>query len=107
MSKDMIDDVPVAPNIWTDGSREPIPHLDVEIAGAGAFVHSPAIIFDSHHWGHAQDLDDPHEGSSHIFSCIPARFSRFKELNIGASFLHCRLILVFILVLIILMFSVE
>ena len=43
----MIDDVPDAPNIWTDGSREPIPHLDVEVAGAGAFVHSPAIIFDS------------------------------------------------------------
>ena len=69
--QDMVDDVPVAPNIWTDGSREPIPHLDVEIAGAGAFVHSPAIIFDSNHWGHAQDLDDPHEGSSHIFSGIP------------------------------------
>ena len=43
----------VAPSIWTDGSREPIPHLDVEIAGAGAFVHSPAIIFDNNHWGHA------------------------------------------------------
>ena len=69
--QDMVDDVPVAPNIWTDGSWEPIPHLDVEIAGAGAFVHSPAIIFDSNHWGHAQDLDDPHEGSSHIFSGIP------------------------------------
>ena len=61
----------LTPNIWTDGSREPIPHLDVETAGAGAFVHSPAIIFDSHYWGHAQDLDDPHEGSSHIFSGIP------------------------------------
>ena len=58
--QDMVDDVPVAPNIWTDGSREPIPHLDVEVAGAGAFVHSPAIIFDSNHWGHAQDLDDLH-----------------------------------------------
>ena len=66
----MVDDVLVAPNIWTDGSREPIPHFDVEIAGAGAFVHSPAIIFDSNHWGHAQDLDDPHEGSSHIFSGV-------------------------------------
>ena len=65
--QDMVDDVPVAPNIWTDGSREPIPHLDVEIAGAGVFVHSPAIIFDSCHWGYAQDLDDPHEGSSHFF----------------------------------------
>ena len=48
----------------------PIPHLDVEIVGAGAFVHSPAIIFDSNHWGYAQDLDDPHEGSSHIFSGV-------------------------------------
>ena len=66
----MIDDVPVAPTIWTDGSKETIPHLDVETAGAGAFVHSPAIIFDSHHWCHAQDLDDPHEGSSHIFSGV-------------------------------------
>ena len=66
----MVDDVPVAPNFWTDGSREPIPHLDVEVAGAGAFVHSPAIIFDSNHWGYAQDLDDPHEGSSHIFSGV-------------------------------------
>ena len=42
---DVVDDVPVHPNIWADGSREPIPHLDVEVAGAGAFVHSPAIIF--------------------------------------------------------------
>ena len=67
----MIDDVPENPNIWTDGSREPIPHLDVEIAGACAFIHSPAFVFDSHTWGHAQDLDDPHEGSSHIFSGIP------------------------------------
>ena len=58
--QDMIDDVPVAPNIWTDGCREPIPHLDVEIVGAGAFVHSPAILFDNNHWGHAQDLDDCH-----------------------------------------------
>ena len=54
--QDMVDDVPDDPNIWTDGSREPIPHLDVEIAGAGAFIHSPAIVFDSHHWSHAQDL---------------------------------------------------
>ena len=69
--QDMIDDVPVVPNIWTDGSRDPIPHLDVEIAVAGAFVQSPAIIFDSNHWGYAQDLDGPHEGSSHIFSGIP------------------------------------
>ena len=32
--EDMFDDVPVAPNIWTDGGREDIPHLDVEVAGA-------------------------------------------------------------------------
>ena len=51
--------------------RESIPHLDIEIPGAGAFIHSPALFFDSHTWGHAQDLDDPHEGSSHFFSSIP------------------------------------
>ena len=28
-------------------------------------------FFDSCHWGHAHDLDAPHEGSSHIFSGIP------------------------------------
>ena len=66
----MVDDVPVHPDLWTDGSREPIPHLDGEVAGAGAFVHSPAIIFDSNHWRHAQDLDGRLEGSSHIFSGI-------------------------------------
>ena len=43
-AQDMVDDVPVHPNIWTDGSWEPTPHFDVEVAGAGAFVHSPAII---------------------------------------------------------------
>ena len=69
--EDMVDDVPDDPNIWTDGSREPIPHLHFEIAGAVAFVHSPAIIFDSCHWGQSHDLDAPHEGSSHIFSGIP------------------------------------
>ena len=61
----------ITPISGPDGSREPIPHLDVDIAGSGAFVHSPSFIFDSHHWGHAQDLDDPHEGSSHIFSGVP------------------------------------
>ena len=68
--QDMIDDVPDALNIWTDGGREPIPHLDVDVAGAGAFVHSSAFIFDNHHWGHAQNLDVLNEGSSHIFSGV-------------------------------------
>ena len=67
----MVVDVPGDPNISIDGSKEPIPHLDVEIAGAGVFFHFPAIVFDNHHWGHVQDLDDAHEGSSHIFSGIP------------------------------------
>ena len=91
----------IIPIFGTDGSREAIPHLDVEIAGAGAFVHSPAIIFDSHHWGHAQDLDDPHEGSSHIFSVFLAQFNLSKELNIGCYSCFTKLILVFTLALII------
>ena len=64
------DTVPDQPNIWTDGSREPIPHLHVEVAGAGAFVHSPAIIFGCNQWRHAQDLDGRYEGSSHVFAGI-------------------------------------
>ena len=88
----MVDDVPVFLDIWTDGSREPVPHLDVEVAGAGAFVHSPAIIFDSNHWGYAQDLDDPQDCSSHIFSGSLAQYSRFRGLSIGVLFLFCKLI---------------
>ena len=67
-AQDVVGDMPNHPNIWTDGSREPIPHLDVEVAGAGAFVHSPAVIFYGNQWGHAQDLHGRFEGSSHIFS---------------------------------------
>ena len=40
-AQDMDDTVPDKPNIWTDGSREPIPHLDVEVAGAGALHTLP------------------------------------------------------------------
>ena len=80
------------------GSREPIPHLDVEVAGAGAFVDSPAIIFDCNHWGCAQDLDGQQEGSSHIFSGSLALYSRFRELSIGVLFLPCKHIPGFILV---------
>ena len=42
----------------------------MEVAGAGAFVHSSAFIFDSNRWGHVQNLDGRFEGGSHIFSGI-------------------------------------
>ena len=97
--QDMIDAVPDYPNIWTDGSREPIPHLDFEIAGAGAFIHSPAIVFDSHHWVMFMILMILMKValiSSRVF-LVP--FSLFRELNIGDSFLLCKPILAFILAL--------
>ena len=94
----MVDDVPVCSQHLTDGSREPFPHLDVEIAGAGAFVHSPAIIFDSNQWGYAQDLDDPHEGSSHIFSGVPGPVQSVQRAEYWGLFLLFKPILVFILV---------
>ena len=37
----MEDSVSDQPNISSDGSREPIPHLYIEVAGAGAFAHLP------------------------------------------------------------------
>ena len=46
------------PKIWLMMSLSLLTFGDVEVAGAGAFVHSPAIIFDSNNWGCAQDLDD-------------------------------------------------
>ena len=47
---DMDESVPDQPNIWSDGSREPIRHLDIEVAGAGVFAHFPAYVFDNNRW---------------------------------------------------------
>ena len=99
--EDMVDDVPDDPNIWTDGSREPIPHLDFEIAGAGAFVHSllSFLIVVIGVMLMTLMLHMRVVPISFRVSLVPS--SRFRELSIGASFLPCRLILAFILVLII------
>ena len=99
--QDTINDVSVALHKWTDDNREPIFHLDVEIAGAGAFVHSPAVIcFLIVIIGAMLRILMVHTKvaltSSRVFL---ARFNLFKELNIGVSFLLCKLILVFTLVL--------
>ena len=45
-AQEMADTIPEQPNIWSDGSREPI-HLDTEVADAGVFTHFPAFIFDN------------------------------------------------------------
>ena len=41
-TQDVADSVPDHPNIWSDGSREPFLHLDLEVAGAGALAHLPS-----------------------------------------------------------------
>ena len=41
----MAEAVPDYPNVRSEGSREPIPHLDVEVAGAGVFTHAPDLVF--------------------------------------------------------------
>ena len=68
--QDLIEAVLDHPNIWSDGSMEPIPHLDVDAAGAGVFTHVPAEIFDNNRWGHGQDLDGQFDGCSHIFAGV-------------------------------------
>ena len=97
--QDMVDDVPVAPNIWTDGSREPIPHLDVEIAGAGALFIlrlSSLIVIIGVMLRTLMIL----MRAALTFSRVSlAPFSLSRELSIGGLFLLCKLILVFILVL--------
>ena len=62
------DDVPDHTNICSDGSMEPIPHLDVEVAGAEVLLMLLPSFFDNHEWEHAQDLDGQFNGISRIFS---------------------------------------
>ena len=79
--QDMVDDVPVAPNIWTDGSREPIPSLTV-IVGVMLkilMIRMRVALTSS-------------RGSL-------AQFSRSRGLSIGRLILLCKSIPVFILVL--------
>ena len=96
--QDMIDDVPVAPNTWTDGSREPIPHLDVEVAGAGAFIlrlSSLIVII-----GVMLRILMIHMRAALTSSRVSLdQFSRSRELSIWRLFFLCKLILVFTLVL--------
>ena len=95
----MVDDVPVAPNIWTDGSREPIPHLDVDVAGLVLLFIlrlSSLIVIIGVMLMILMIQMRAALTSSRVFL---AQFSLFRELSIGVSFLLCKLILVFILVL--------
>ena len=40
----MAGSVPEQPDIWSNGSREPILHLDIEVAGAGVFYAFPSLF---------------------------------------------------------------
>ena len=55
--QDMVDAAHDHPNIWSDASMEAIPHLNVEVAGAGGITHAPPEMFGDNGWGHAQDLE--------------------------------------------------
>ena len=54
-----------------DADEDSIDHLDVEIAGSGAFIHSLAMVFDNRAWGHCLDLDGIDEGGSRSFASVP------------------------------------
>ena len=97
-AQDMVDDVPVAPNIWTDGSREPIPHLDVEVAGAGAFVHfqlSSLIVIIG---AMLKILMASRRAAPTLSRGSLVQYSRLRGPSIGVLFLLCKLIREFILV---------
>ena len=93
----MVDDVPVAPNIWTDGSREPIPHLDV-LGLALLFIlplSSLIIIIGVM----LKILMIRMRAALTSFRVFLVLFSLFRGLSIGVLFLLCKHILVFTLVL--------
>ena len=77
----MAEAVPTHPNVWSDGSRDAVQHVDVEVAGCRVFTHAPASIFDKRNWGHAQDLDVEHEGRSGIFASDPTPFDNLNVLG--------------------------
>ena len=67
---DLADNVPVHPNIWTDGSRDEDLDAMVGVAGAGAYVKNVPWVFDDRAWGQAQDLDVD-DDAARIFSMDP------------------------------------
>ena len=75
----MADSVLDQPNIWSDDSREPILHLDIEVVGARAFAHLPSYIFDSNQWRHARDLDGRFGRSCHIFVGVNGLLQRVQR----------------------------
>ena len=60
--QDMIEDVLDE----SDGSMEPIPHIDVEVAGAALLLMLLLVFLMTYVGRHAQDLDGRFDGSSHI-----------------------------------------
>ena len=68
--------------------EEPVPHLDVEIAGAGAFVHFPCLSFLIVIIGVMLRILMVHmRVALTSFRVFLARFSLSKELNIGGVIL--------------------
>ena len=70
--------------MWTDGSKDTIEHLDVEIAGAD--IHSPASGIDNHAWGCCEDLDGIDEGDSRSVASLSGPCKLFNAPSIGESF---------------------
>ena len=48
---DLANDVPAAPDFWTDGSRDEDLDALVDVAGAGAFTRSVPWVLDGRAWG--------------------------------------------------------
>ena len=79
----MVVDVLNHPSIWTDGSGELIPHLDVKVAGAGAFVHSPALSLTIIDGDMLRILMADLRVAPTFSLRLSVRCSLFKELSIG------------------------
>ena len=86
---DLADDVPGAPNLWTDGGRDEDPDALIGVAGAGAFVRSvPWVLMVElggmlKTWMLLKMLL-----VSFLWSLAGSRL--FKGRNIGESFLLCK-----------------
>ena len=91
------------PDVWTDGSLVDEKSSGVSSAGAGCFTFRDRRLWSYWNWGHWDEgvRDDSVASACRGFCSVPGLCRLFKGLNFGASFLHFRQVIVFILGLII------
>ena len=82
-AQDMAESVLGQPNLWSDGSREPIPYLDVDVAGAGLFVAFQLVFLTTTDGDTRRFLMAILRVAPIFLQALVVRLKRFKEPSTG------------------------